>query len=61
MLGVSDVVSALLGGGVALLGGNGLDSIGVAAVALGATAIVAAPVVWMVPRTVTDVAAASPQ
>ena len=34
----------------ALLGGYALDSIGVAALAIGATAIVAAPVLWLAPR-----------
>ena len=50
ILGFSDLLSALLGAGLALLGGYALDSIGVAALALGATAIVAAPVLWLVPR-----------
>jgi MFS family permease len=50
ILGFSDLISALLGAGLALLGGYALDSIGVAALALGATAIVAAPILWLVPR-----------
>jgi MFS family permease len=49
LLGFSDFLSALLGAGLALLGGYALDSIGVTALALGATAIVAAPVLWLVP------------
>jgi MFS family permease len=50
ILGFNDFMSALLGAGLALLGGYALDSIGVAALALGATAIVAAPVLWLAPR-----------
>jgi MFS family permease len=57
LLGFNDLVSALLGAALALLGGYALDSIGVAALALGATAIVAAPVLWLAPRTVTRAAA----
>jgi MFS family permease len=49
ILGFNDLLSALLGAGLALLGGYALDSIGVAAMALGATAIVAAPVLWVLP------------
>jgi MFS family permease len=50
LLGFNDLLSALLGAGLALLGGYALDSIGVAALALGATAIVAAPILWIAPR-----------
>jgi MFS family permease len=49
LLGFNDLLSALLGAALALLGGYALDSIGVAALALGATAIVAAPVLWLLP------------
>ena len=49
LLGFNDFLSAMLGAGLALLGGYALDSIGVAALALGATAIVAAPVLWLLP------------
>jgi hypothetical protein len=49
LLGFNDLLSALLGASLALLGGYALDSIGVAAMALGATAIVAAPVLWLLP------------
>jgi MFS family permease len=49
ILGFNDLLSALLGAALALLGGYALDSIGVAALALGATAIVAAPVLWVLP------------
>jgi MFS family permease len=51
ILGFNDLVSALLGAALALLGGFALDTIGVAALALGATVIVAAPVLWLAPRT----------
>ena len=61
MLGFNDLFSALFGAALALLGGYALDSIGVAALALGATAIVAAPVLWLAPRTVTRAVAESPR
>jgi predicted MFS family arabinose efflux permease len=51
VLGFNDLLSALLGAALALLGGYALDSIGVAALAIGATAIVAAPVLWLLPAT----------
>jgi MFS family permease len=44
VLGFSDLLSALLGASLALLGGFALDAIGVAALAVGATVIVVAPV-----------------
>lgn len=50
LLGFNDLLSALLGAALALIGGFALDSIGVAALALGATAIVFAPVLWILPR-----------
>jgi MFS family permease len=49
LLGFSDLLSGLLGAGLALLGGYALDSLGVAALAIGATAIVAAPILWLAP------------
>lgn len=49
VIGFNDLLSALLGAGLALAGGFALDSVGVAALALGATAIVAAPLLWLVP------------
>ena len=49
MLGFNDLLSALLGATLALLGGYALDSIGVAALAIGATMIVAAPILWLGP------------
>ena len=47
LIGFNDLLSALFGAGLALLGGYALDSLGVAALAIGATVIVAAPVVWL--------------
>jgi MFS family permease len=60
ILGFNDFMSALLGAGLALLGGYALDSIGVAALAIGATVIVAAPVLWLAPRWATLAAARDP-
>ena len=60
ILGFNDFMSALLGAGLALLGGYALDSIGVAALAVGATVIVAAPVLWLAPRWATLAAAREP-
>ena len=50
LIGFNDLLSALLGASLALLGGYALDSLGVAALAIGATVIVAAPVLWLAPR-----------
>jgi MFS family permease len=44
LLGFNDLLAALLGASLALLGGYALDAIGVAALAIGATLIVAAPI-----------------
>jgi MFS family permease len=44
LLGFNDLLAALFGASLALLGGYALDAIGVAALAIGATVIVAAPV-----------------
>jgi MFS family permease len=49
MLGFSDLLSSLFGAGLAVIGGLALDSIGVAALAIGATVIVAAPILWLLP------------
>ena len=54
LIGFNDLLSALLGASLALLGGYALDSIGVAALAIGATALVAAPVLWLIPRKLPD-------
>jgi MFS family permease len=48
LVGFNDLLSALFGASLALLGGYALDAIGVAALAIGATAIVAAPVFWLI-------------
>jgi MFS family permease len=50
LLGFNDLLSGLLGAALALLGGYALDTLGVAALALGATAIVVAPILWLLPR-----------
>jgi MFS family permease len=44
LLGFNDLLASLLGAALALLGGYALDAIGVAALAIGATVIVAAPI-----------------
>jgi MFS family permease len=44
LLGFNDLLAALLGASLALLGGYALDAIGVAALAIGATLIVASPI-----------------
>jgi len=48
LIGFNDLLSALFGASLALLGGFALDVLGVAALAIGATAIVVAPVVWLI-------------
>jgi MFS family permease len=52
LLGFNDLLAASLGAGLALAGGYALDTMGVAALAIGATVIVAAPVLWLLPRAV---------
>jgi MFS family permease len=47
LLGLNDLGSALLGAGLALLGGFVLDVLGVTALAIGAAAIVLLPVFWI--------------
>jgi MFS family permease len=44
LLGFNDLLAALFGASLALLGGYALDAIGVAALAIGATVILAAPI-----------------
>jgi MFS family permease len=52
LLGFNDQLAAFLGAGLALLGGYALDAIGVAALAIGATVIVASPILLIaLPRT----------
>jgi MFS family permease len=50
LLGFNDLLGAFFGASLALLGGYALDAIGVGALAIGATAIVAAPV-FLIART----------
>jgi MFS family permease len=50
LLGFNDLIAALLGAGLALIGGYGLESAGVGALAVGATIIVVAPVAWILWR-----------
>jgi MFS family permease len=47
LIGFNDQLSALCGASLALLGGYALDAVGVAALAIGATVIVAAPVLLL--------------
>ncbi len=47
LLGLSDLLSGLTGAALALLGGIALDVLGVAALALGATAIAVAPAIFL--------------
>jgi MFS family permease len=49
LVGFNDLLAAMLGATLALVGGYALDTIGVAALAVGGTAIVAAPVLWQLP------------
>jgi MFS family permease len=50
LLGFNDLIAALLAAGLALVGGYGLESEGVGALAVGATAIVISPVAWIMWR-----------
>jgi MFS family permease len=50
LLGLNDLLAALLGASLALLGGVALDALGVAALAMGATALVVAPIAWLIAR-----------
>jgi MFS family permease len=59
LLGFNDLLGALFGAGLALLGGYALDAIGVGALAIGATAIVVAPVL-LIARTASSPAAREP-
>lgn len=47
LLGFNDLVSSLLGAGLALLGGYAIASLGVAALALGGAAFAALPALWI--------------
>jgi len=50
LLGFNDLIAALLGASLALIGGYGLESAGVGALAVGATVIVVSPVAWILWR-----------
>jgi MFS family permease len=50
LLGLNDLVAALLGAALALLGGLALEALGVAALAIGATVLVVAPIAWLLGR-----------
>lgn len=50
LLGFNDLIAALLGASLALLGGFALEALGVAALAIGATVLVLAPVLWILRR-----------
>ena len=50
LLGFNDLVAALLGASLALIGGYGLESAGVGALAVGATIIVVSPIAWILWR-----------
>src|SRR5436305_7749881 len=50
LLGFNDQISALTGAGLALLGGYALDTLGVAALAIGATVLVLLPLVRLLRR-----------
>jgi MFS family permease len=59
LLGFNDLLGALFGASLALLGGYALEAIGVGALAIGATAIVAAPIL-LIARTGAAPAAREP-
>jgi MFS family permease len=50
LIGFNDLLSGLTGAGLALLGGVALEALGVAALALGATALVSGPALWLLSR-----------
>ena len=50
LMGFNDLLSGMTGAALALLGGLALSAIGVAALAIGATALVAAPALWVLRR-----------
>jgi MFS family permease len=50
LLGFNDLLAGLLGASLALLGGAALEGLGVAALAIGATVLVVAPVAWLLGR-----------
>jgi MFS family permease len=50
LLGLNDLLAALLGASLALLGGAALEGLGVAALAIGATVLVTLPIAWLLGR-----------
>jgi MFS family permease len=50
LLGFNDLIAALLGASLALLGGAALEGLGVAALAIGATVLVVSPIAWLLGR-----------
>ena len=50
LLGLNDLLAALLGATLALVGGLALDVLGVAALAIGATVLVVSPIAWLIAR-----------
>jgi MFS family permease len=50
LLGLNDLLAALLGATLALVGGLALDILGVAALAIGATVLVVSPIAWLIAR-----------
>jgi MFS family permease len=50
LLGLNDLIAALLGASLALLGGAALEGLGVAALGIGATVLVTLPIVWLLGR-----------
>jgi predicted MFS family arabinose efflux permease len=50
LLGFNDLLSGATGASLALLGGLALTGLGVAALSLGATALVVAPALWLLAR-----------
>jgi MFS family permease len=47
LLGFNDLIASLLGASLALIGGYGLETSGVAALAVGASIIVVSPIAWI--------------
>jgi MFS family permease len=50
LFGFNDLIGALLGAGLALLGGVALEALGVISLAIGATILAVAPAAWIVSR-----------
>jgi MFS family permease len=50
LLGLNDLMAALFGATLALVGGLALEVLGVAALAIGATVLVVSPIAWLLAR-----------